>query len=174
MKRVFVFSLALLLSAAALRAEVHIYGLYMADVTIHEDDQRYYQDTMFVTYKPNAAFNGCVDVMVLKGWYSFGNNFEYPEVDDNVLDSGQKARYVNRGTCSGVKVKCLDPEVYPILNPVTGKEATADTPEKYINAANMRRSLLFEKAVLEEGTNYFTIVCPQANELTQCTLRCTG
>ena len=164
MKKLSLIVLAFIISFSSL-AEVHIYGLYMADVTIHEDGQRYYQDTMFVTYKPNAAFNGCVDVMVLKGWYSFGNNFEYPEVDDNVLDSGQKARYVNMGTCSGVKVKCLDPEVYPILNPVTGKEATSDTPEKYINAANMRRSLLFEKAVLEEGTNYFTIVCPQANEL---------
>ena len=144
---------------------LRIYGLYMAEANVRDDGNRYYQDTMFSTYPPSAAFNGCVDVLVMKGWYCFGNNWEYEPVDSNVLDKGQKAQYENMGKCGGVTIKRLDPNVYDQLNGMTGQTAEAGTPEGYIGAANMRRTLLFKNAVLEEGTNYFTIVCPQANEL---------
>lgn len=144
---------------------LRIYGLYMAEANVRDDGNRYYQDTMFSTYPPSAAFNGCVDVLVLKGWYCFGNNWEYEPVDNNVIDKGQKAQYENMGKCGGVTIKRLDPNVYNMLNGMTGQTAEAGTPEGYIGAANMRRVLLFNNAVLEEGTNYFTIVCPQANEL---------
>lgn len=144
---------------------LRIYGLYMGEANVRDDGNRYYQDTMFTTFPPNATFNGCVDVLVLKGWYCFGNDWEYAPVDDNVLDKGQKAQYENMGKCNGVTIKRLDPSVYNMLNGMTGQTAEAGTPEGYIGAANMRRVLLFNNAVLEEGTNYFTIVCPQANEL---------
>ena len=144
---------------------LRIYGLYMGEVNVRDNGNRYYQDTMFTTFPPYASFNGCVDVLVLKGWYCFGNDWDYAPVDDNVLDKGQKAQYENMGKCSGVTIKRLDPNVYHMLNGMTGQTAEAGTPEGYIGAANMRRVLLFNNAVLEEGTNYFTIVCPQANEL---------
>ncbi|MBQ7554849.1 hypothetical protein IJS98_00130 [bacterium] len=144
---------------------LRIYGLYMGEVNVRDDGNRYYQDTMFTTYPPNATFNGCVDVLVLKGWYSFGNDWEYAPVDDNVLDKGQKAKYEDMGKCSGVTIKRLDPEAYNMLNEVSGNTAEAGSPAGYIGAANMKRTLLFNNAVLEEGTNYFTLVCPQANEL---------
>lgn len=164
MKKIgFLFLLLFLMSfeSHALR----IYGAYMAEVNIRDDGNRYYQDTMFTTYPPNATFNGCVDVLVLKGWYSFGNVWEYEPVDDNVLDKGQKAQYEVMGKCNGVTIKRLDPEAYNMLNEVSGQTAEAGSPAGYIGAANMKRTLLFNNAVLEEGTNYFTLVCPQANEL---------
>ncbi|MBR6461774.1 hypothetical protein IKS73_01370 [bacterium] len=159
----FLFLLLFLMSfeSHALR----IYGAYMAEVNIRDDGNRYYQDTMFTTYPPNATFNGCVDVLVLKGWYSFGNDWEYEPVDDHVLDKGQKAQYEVMGKCNGVTIKRLDPEAYNMLNEVSGQTAEAGSPAGYIGAANMKRTLLFNDAVLEEGTNYFTLVCPQANEL---------
>ena len=144
---------------------LRIYGLYMGEANVRDDGNRYYQDTMFTTFPPNATFNGCVDVLVLKGWYCFGNNWEYEPVDNNVIDSGQKAQYEKMGKCNGVTIKRLDPKSYNMLNGVTGQTAEAGTPDGYIGAANMRRVLLFNNAALEEGTNYFTIVCPQANEL---------
>ena len=158
------FSLLFLFSFESFSA-VHIYGLYVGEVNLRDDGNRYYQDTMFTTYPPSATFNGCVDVLVMKGWYCFGNTWEYEPVDSNVIDKGQKAQYENMGKCNGVTIKRLDPNVYNMLNGMTGRSAEAGTPEGYIGAANMRRTLLFSNAVLEEGTNYFTIVCPQANEL---------
>ena len=74
---------------------LRIYGLYMGEVNVRDNGNRYYQDTMFTTFPPYASFNGCVDVLVLKGWYCFGNDWDYAPVDDNVLDKGQKAQYEN-------------------------------------------------------------------------------
>ncbi|MBR5902537.1 hypothetical protein IKZ40_09405 [bacterium] len=165
MKKTLALSLAIVFAASFCQAAVRIYGLYMGEVNVRDDGNRYYQDTMFTTFPPYASFNGCVDVLVLKGWYCFGNDWEYAPVDENVIDKGQKARYEDMGKCSGVTIKRLDPETYNMLNGMTGQTAEAGTPEGYIGAANMRRVLLFNNAVLEEGTNYFTIVCPQANEL---------
>ncbi|MBR4465003.1 hypothetical protein IKS38_00305, partial [bacterium] len=135
--------LLLLISLASFNSyALRIYGLYMGEANVRDDGNRYYQDTMFSTYPPSAAFNGCVDVLVLKGWYCFGNNWEYEPVDNNVIDKGQKAQYENMGKCNGVTIKRLDPNVYNMLNEMTGQSAEAGTPEGYIGAANMRRTLL--------------------------------
>ncbi|MBR5624240.1 hypothetical protein IKW72_04460 [bacterium] len=165
MKKILALTAALLIAASSGHSAVRIYGAYLGEVNVHSDGNRYYQDTMFTTYPPNATFNSCVDVLVLKGWYSFGNDWEYEPVDDHVLDKGRKAQYENMGKCNGVTIKRLDPEAYNMLNEVSGQTAEAGTPAGYIGTANMKRTLLFNNAVLEEGTNYFTFVCPQANEL---------
>ena len=156
--------LSFVLSSAA-QAGLRIYGLYLAQSEQTSSGQRHYHDTMFANFTPSASFNGCTDTLLIRGWYSFGNKFDYPLIDDNVLDRGEKAHYVNKGTCGAAKIKCLDPDYYDLLNAVTGQEATANTGEGFIGAAGMRKVLVFNKGLLVEGTNRFTIVSPQANEL---------
>lgn len=167
MKRLAILLLLLACAAGTSQAALRIYGLYMAEVNLRDNGQRYYQDTMFTGYTPSATFDGCVDDLVLGDWYAFGNEFEsLPEyVANNLADPGQRAQYKDCGTCSGVKIKALDPEKYKLLNAVTVKTATAANPAAYLSGAGVRRVPLFNGAELNEGVNRFTIVCPQANEL---------
>ena len=150
---------------------VQVYGLYLAQLK-GPGGLTYYQDTMIDQVTPSAQFNACMDVTVIRGFYRFGNlNFtnEDQYAMQHLEDAGDfGANYQIRGYfLTNNFVSVLDPNQYPILNPVDATETEA--PAIYGNLASYIQEGGLEKQGLYmplfEGTNRFTLLSPASGEI---------
>jgi len=126
---------------------------------------------MIANRTPHASFDGGqMDIAVLDGFYAFGNTFTNDYEAAHLLDSSP-AQFVAKGSFSSTKtnvanlVYTLDPQVYPILNPVLDNGSNPNIQGElsdYITAASLTKEDLAMPLV--EGTNRFTLIAGSAGE----------
>lgn len=158
----------------AVPGPVNVYGLHITQVMPDSSQNKKYQDTMFATPTPNAGFDANIDVAVLRGIWGFGNTQFENDVPwlTGLLNDGP-AQYVVKGSFQPATtnvpnvVRALDPDVYPILNPVTDNGSApviSGNLASYIAAREVTKNEL--AMPLHEGVNHFTVLLGPLGEIT--------
>lgn len=145
---------------------LNIYGLHITQVSPNGSGDKYYQDTMIGSRTPAVAFNGAMDIAVLRNYYCFGNQTNDPLVAPYLMDVDTPCQYIDKGHFMNVVNVYRMSTNYPILNPVSDNGSNPEVSgdiASYISAANLTKEDL--AMTLQEGTNRFTLISPAAVEI---------